>query len=120
MLVFKLYVLNVIDMFLLKCKISGLPEFQSFFTSDVEALKYLDSINTDSIEDWSIHPIFVQEPIKSKDKASKASFTISVQNHGDTRVRPLFHNISIDNLYELVLKDLDFTQVYKLILFPRV
>lgn len=106
-------------MFLLKCKISGLPEFQSTFSSDNEALKYVDSINPEIIEDWSIHPLFVQDAIKRKDKPIKASFTISVQKHGDTKIRPIYHDVSLDNLFDLVLKDFDYSGIYKIILFPR-
>lgn len=107
-------------MFLLKCKISGLPEFQSTFSSEVEALKYVDSINPEIIEDWSIHPLFVQTAIKRKDKSNIASFTVSIQMHGETRACPVAHNVSLDNLYDLVLKDLEFSKVFKLVLFPRV
>lgn len=118
MSVFRLYVLNVTSMFLLKCKIKGLEPFQSIFQSDLEAEKYLNTISPDSIEDWSIHPLFVQEPIKSKD-ISKPFLSVSVIKYGDSRASNIIRNISVDNLYDLVLKDFNFEGVSKILLIPH-
>lgn len=106
-------------MFLLKCKILGLSEFQSIFNTLKDAEKYLETINPESIEDWSIHPLFVQESVKRKDNTAKSCISVSVQRHGDGRPISLVRNISVDNLYELVFKDFDFKDVYKIILFPH-
>lgn len=106
-------------MFLLKCKIIGLSEFQSIFKDIKDAEKYLETINPESIEDWSIHPLFVQESVKRKDTSVKACISVSVQRHGDGRPIPLVRDISIDNLYDLVFKDFDFKDVYKIVLFPH-
>lgn len=113
MSVSRLFALNVIDMYLVKMNVKDAGVIHQFFRIYKEVEDYINSFPSHLIIDFSVHPLYVEEPIMTKSDLPKKCYLTSTIFFDDQSYKKVL-SIHPKNFYDLVINHYDLKHVTKI------